>query len=179
MDTAHRPTLDSEQAFLGCVLALPAAPARRVMAGMRADDFADPLAGLVAQLVIEVLAAGCPAAPAAVLARAEHTGRVPALHDLATGQRGQGEDRYTRLTHYLIDAYRADAWPGLGDYLKPAVLEHAWRRAIAEHATRLAQAAAQSPADVLADLADDTTRIEELRARYRAALDTRHLEVAA
>lgn len=161
MDTATptipAPGLDPERAFLGCVMALPAPHARRQLAGMRADDFGTALAPLVAQLVIEIVADGHPAHPVAVYTHAAHTGRAVS------------ETELHRLGDYLQRAYLGDAWPGLAEWLKPAVLEAAWRRAMREYATRLAQAAAESPADVLAELVADTTRIEDLHTRYLAA----------
>lgn len=167
--TALTPGLDPEQAFLGCVMALPTAPARRLLAGIRADDFGTALAPLVAQLAIEVVASGHPPAPVAVYTHAAHTGRATTEAELH------------RLGDYLQRAYLGDAWPGLGEWLKAAVLEAAWRRALTAHAARLAQAAAESPPEVLAALADDTARADELHARYLAARTDRpdHLEVAA
>lgn len=164
---------DLERGFLGCVLTAPHPVARRLLAGMRADDFAAPMAQLVAQLAIELVAEDHPPAPTAILARAATTGRVPALRDPAgdpNRPRDGGEQRYHQLALWLLETYRQPSWPGLGHYLKTSVIETAWRRAITEHATRLIQAAATSPADVLADLADDCDRITDLATRHRAEL---------
>lgn len=166
------PELDAERAFLACVLSVPHPAAARLLAGMRADDFATPIAQLVAQLAIELTARDVPPTPTAVLARAATTGRVPALRDRSAEHFGGGSDqRYTRLAHWLLDVYALPTWPGLGDYLKARVIEHAWRRAITEHAARLAQAAAHSPIDVLAALLDDTDRSTDLQRRHHTAAE--------
>lgn len=163
--------IDLERGLLACVLHSPHPAARRLLAGMRADDFAAPMAQLVAQLVIELLARNVPPTPTAVLAHAETTGRVPALHDLTKPDRPRdgGAQRHTQLALWLIDTYSLPAWPGLGHDLKIAVLERAWRRAITDHAARLTQAAAHSPTDVLAAVYDDTGHIVDLQQRHHSA----------
>lgn len=167
---AATPELDAERAFLSCVLAAPRPDAAQLLAGMRADDFTTPIARLVAQLAIELTADNVPPTPSAILAHAATTGRVPALRDRSAEYFGGGSDqRYTRLAHWLLEAFALPTWPGLGYYLKTSVIEHAWRRAITEHATRLTQAATHSPIDVLAALLDDTDRITDLQRRHHAA----------
>lgn len=162
--------LDPERVFLGCVMVLPAGQARTLLSGMRATDFGQPVAALVAQLAIELLAAGIPASPVALLSHAETSGRVTALRDRSAEYFGTGSDqRYTRLAHWLLDTHAVTTWPGLGHHLKAAVLEAAWRRALTAYATRLRQAAEQSPADVLAELAADTTDADDLHDRYLTA----------
>jgi hypothetical protein len=156
MHTATAVT-DPERQFVGCLLWLPLDAARRVLAGMRADDLADPMAAHVLQLVIEVVAAGQPPAPVAVFAHAVATGRAP------------GETPRARLGHWLAEVYGATQVPPLAGHLKAVVLEAAWRRALTEYAYRLLQAAETSPTEVLAELADDTTTADELWSRYRAA----------
>lgn len=156
--------LDAERGYLGCVLNLPLPAARRLLAEMRADDFGSPLAELVAQLVIEIVAAGHPPAPVAVYTHAAHTGRATTEAELQ------------RLTGWLIDTYQLPTWPGLGNYLKAAVLEAAWRRAVREHAHRLLQATDHSPTEVVRELADDTDRIAELWTRYQQAIGPEHAE---
>ncbi|GAA5128913.1 hypothetical protein [Haloechinothrix salitolerans] len=152
---------DIERQFVGTLLWLPTHQARTVLAGMRADDLATPMPADVLQIVIELVAAGHDPAPVAVFSHAVITGRAP------------GETRRGWLGKWLADTYTAcqATTPAHAQHLKAVVLEAAWRRAIAEHAARLAQAARDSATDVLAALADDTSRIDALWARYRTALD--------
>lgn len=159
MDTATALT-DPEYQFIGCLLWLPHISARRVLAGMRADDLAHPMAAHVLQLVIEVIANDHDPHPVTVY-----------THAIATGHAG-GEHRRHHLSQWLADTYGAATVPALAAHLKTVVLEVAWRRAVAAHATRLAQAAEDSPTDVLAELADDTATADELWTRYQNALDT-------
>ncbi|MQA76817.1 MAG: hypothetical protein GEU88_21465 [Solirubrobacterales bacterium] len=109
----------------------------------------------------------------AVFSHAVITGRAPGT-------------RREWLGKWLTDTYGASqaSTPNHAYWLKAVVLEAAWRRAVAEHARRLMQAVEHSPTDVLAELADDTARIDELWRRYQTALTptdtgTDHLEVAA
>jgi len=161
---------DTERQFVGCLLWLPTHHAHTVLTGMRADDLANPMAAHVLQLVIELVAAGHDPAPVSVFSHAVITGRAPGT-------------RQEWLGKWLTDTYTAcqATTPNHAWFLKAVVLEAAWRRAIANHAARLAQAVEHSPTDLLAELADDTARIEELWRRYQTALSTRtdRLEVAA
>ncbi|MFI6029195.1 hypothetical protein [Amycolatopsis magusensis] len=156
MDTAPA-LLDPQRQFLGCLMQLPTRPARRLLAGMRADDMAAPLPAMVLQLAIETVAADRPPAPAALFAHAVATGRA------------SGDTRRRLVGRWITDAY-SDAPPAvLADYLKAAVLADAWRRAVAEHAARLTQAAAESPAEIVRDLCQDTAHLDALWDRYTAA----------
>ncbi|MFD8492422.1 hypothetical protein [Amycolatopsis sp. NPDC059657] len=150
---------DPERQFLGCLMRLPADKARHLLAGMRADDLADPVAEFVLQLAIELVAAGQPPAPVALFVHAVDTGRAV------------GEHRQTWLGGWLGETYSDTTTPALAPWLKTAVLEAAWRRALGTHARRLAHAVDGSSADVLRDVADDTATVDELWARYQAALD--------
>lgn len=162
MNTATPGLLDCERQFVGCLLCLPHHHTRTVLAGMRADDLADPHAALTLQLVIELAAAGHTATPATVFAHACTTGRAP------------GEWRRTRLATWLADTHSAIHLPAPDHaaHLKTLVLENAWRRAVAAHAHRLLQAARTSPTELLAELADDTTDIDQLWHRYETARTT-------
>jgi hypothetical protein len=165
--SADRAILDPERQFLGCLMQLPLAPARRLLAGMRADDLADPSAALVLQLAIELLADDQPPAPVALY-----------THALATG-RAVGEHRRSLLSGWIIDTYRAATAPVIADHLKTVVLHAAWRRAVAAHARRVLQAVVQSPTEVLRDLADDTTTADELWDRLTATPGTGRLGAVA
>lgn len=160
MDTDTIAT-DTERQFVGCLLWLPTHHARHILTGMRGDDLANPMAAHVLQLVIELVAAGHDPAPVAVHSHATATGRAP------------GEHRRAWLGKWLADTYGASqaTTPAHAWFLKAMVLEATWRRAVATHACRLMQAVEHSPTDVLAELADDTTRIDELWRRYQTALN--------
>ena len=160
MDTATDALIDPERQFVGCLMQLPAPAARRVLAGMRGDDLADPMAAHALQLAIEVLAAGQPPAPVTLYA-----------HALATGQ-APGTLRRERLSGWLFDTYRDAPPPALADHLKAVVLETAWRHALTVHAMRVLHAADTTPTATLRELVEDTTAIGELWDRYQAA--TRH-----
>jgi len=158
-----------EHQFLGCLMQLPARPARRLLAGMRATDFTGGMTRHVLQLAIEVVAAGHAPAPVALYAHAIATGQAP------------GEKRREWLSGWLLDTYRDAPPPALADHLKAVVLEAAWRRAVLVHARRIEQAVQNSPSEVLRELADDTAVIDELWTRYQAATaaNPTRLEVAA
>jgi hypothetical protein len=171
MDTAH-PLTDTERHFLGCLMWLPLTPARRLLAGMCGDDVADPMAAFVLRLAIEVVATDAPPAPVALFTHAVSTGQVI------------GEQRQAWLGGWLRETYGAVTLPILGERLKIAVLEAAWRRALTIHARRLTQAAEGSSADIARDISTDTAALDALWSRYRAATDTGrpavgHLGVAA
>ncbi|MTD58757.1 hypothetical protein [Amycolatopsis pithecellobii] len=150
---------DPERAFLGCLLQLPATAARRVLAGMRADDLASAAAAPVLQLVIELVAAGTDPAPVAVYAHAVATGRAA------------GQARREWLSGWIIDAYRDAPPPALTNHLKAVVLEAAWRRALFAHARRIEQSLDTTDPAVLRELADDgMAAAAELWSRYQSAL---------
>lgn len=157
MDPA--PITDPERQFLGCLLSLPHAAARSVLAGMRATDVADPACAHVLQLVIEAVAEGGDPTPAVVFSHALSTGQAP------------GEARRSRLALWLAETYEAAHLPAQASWLKAVVLERAWRRAVAEHASRVGQAAEESATDVLAGIAADTATADELWTRYQHTLD--------
>ncbi|AIJ20652.1 hypothetical protein [Amycolatopsis methanolica] len=168
MATATDALTNPERQFLGCLMQLPARRARRLLAGMRAADFAGGMAAHVLQLAIEVVAADQTPAPVTLY-----------THALATGQ-APGEKRREWLSGWLVDTFRDAPMPELADHLKAVLLEAAWRRALLGHARRIEQAVAGSPTAVLRELADDTAAIDELWNRYQAALTGRpSLEVAA
>lgn len=148
---------DPERQFLGCLLSLPAEPARAVLAGMRASDVASPTCSYVLQLAIELAADDTPPAPVAVYSHAVTSGRAVGEHD-----------RH-RLSLWLAETYEAAQLPLMASHLKTVVLEAAWRRAVTAHARRLLQAVDGSPTDVLASVLEDRDACDELWARYVAA----------
>jgi hypothetical protein len=157
MATATDALTDPERAFLGCLMQLPATAARRLLAGMRADDMAGAVTAPVLRLAIELTAADTAPAPVALYAHALTTGRAP------------GQQRREWLSGWLIDAYRDAPPTALADHLKAAVLEAAWRRALVAHAQRVQDAAETADVGALRELADDTNRVDELWQRYHAA----------
>ena len=165
--TATDALTDPERQFLGCLMQAPARAARRVLAGMRADDMTGGMTAHVLQLAIETVAADQAPAPVILYTHAIATGQCP------------GEHRRHWLSGWLIDTYRDAPPPMEADYLKAVVLEAAWRRAVAEHARRLVQAAESSPTEVLRELVGDTATVDELWTRYQTALAPTRLEVAA
>ena len=150
--------LDPQRQFVGCLLHLPVGSARYLLAGMRTDDLSNTMAARVLHLIIEVLAQDQPSTPMTLFAYATTTKRVTSAYQIE------------RLALWLIETYHdAPAVPEItGTYLKTVVLEHAWRRALREHAHRMLQAVATSPTDVLYQVSENTDRIVDLWQRYRA-----------
>ncbi|PXY37867.1 hypothetical protein [Prauserella flavalba] len=168
MVTATDALTDPERQFLGCLMQLPARIARRLLAGMRATDFAGGMTAHSLQLAIEVVAAERTPAPVTLYTHAIATGQAP------------GEKRREWLSGWLADTFRDAPPPELADHLKAVLLETAWRRALLAHARRIEQAVASSPTEVLRELADDAAAVDELWSRYQAAVTGRpNLEVAA
>lgn len=168
MATATDALTDPERQFLGCLMQLPVRPARRLLAGMRATDFAGGMTAHILQLAIEVVAADQTPAPVTLYTHAIATGQAP------------GEKRREWLSGWLADTFRDAPAPILADHLKAVLLEAAWRRALLAHARRIEQAVSSSPTEVLRELADDTAAVDELWTRYQAAVTGRpNLEVAA
>lgn len=171
MDSATALTSPEHQ-LVGCLLHLTADTARRVLAGMSATDLADQDAAHVLQLAIEVVADDRDPSPVNLYDHARATGRAG------------GEHAQQRFTRWLADAYGTASHTApahTATHLKAAVLRQTWRRAVAEHAHRLQQAAHEAPDDILADLLDDTAHLDTLHARAEAARTARHdhLEAAA
>ncbi|MDR7300400.1 hypothetical protein [Haloactinomyces albus] len=150
-------TVDTDAAFLGCLMRCDAATARRLLAGMRPDDMAQPLAREVFALAIRLNLREVAPGPAALYAEARRAGRLDTEH------------KHALLTDWLIDTYRAAPDPVVGDYLKTAVLEAAYRRALREHATRMLHQAEHIAAEELADLATLDERALDLWQRHQAA----------
>ena len=168
--------LDPERQFLGCVMQLALAAARRLLAGMRSDDFDSPIAAHVLQLAIEVTATDRPPTPVVLMDHARETAAMP--------RRSGGANRLRALGLWLVDTYSdGPILPPAyyGAWLKSLVLKNAYRRAVREHALRLAQAVEQDAAtERLRDLLDDTDRLEDLWRRCQHPDDHGlRLEVAA
>jgi hypothetical protein len=161
--------LDPERQFLGCVMQLDAGPARRLLSGMQATDLAEPIAAGVLQLAIELVAADRAPAPLALLDSVwETTDTRP-----WTG----GPRRLQATGSWIADSFH-QAPPAVGGaWLKTVVLKAAWRRAVRAHGLRLMQAVDEEWATTTVfEVADDTTRVDDLWSRYRAACE--HAESA-
>jgi hypothetical protein len=170
--------IDPERQFLGCLMQLATVPARSLLARMHATDLGSPVAADVLQLAIELVAVDQAPAPIALLDRAWETTDMRPW----TG----GPHRLQNLGRWIAETYHHAPFApaATGAWLKTLVLKAAWRRAIREHGLRLAQAAEQEcSTDSLYQLADDTSRVDDLWSRYQAARndigDTIRLEVAA
>ncbi|KAA9164978.1 hypothetical protein FPZ12_006940 [Amycolatopsis acidicola] len=165
--------LDPERQFLGCVMQLPINPARRLLAGMRPNDVANPLAAFVLHLAIGAVANDQPPMPIVLFERAQEIAGRPRAA------------RLREIAAWIARTYEAAplAPEQHAAHLKSVVLKAAWRRAVDEHARRILQAVAESSTDELHRLADDTGAADELWTRYRAALNngsvSARLEVVA
>jgi hypothetical protein len=149
--------LDPDQAFLGCLLHCNHRAARRLLAGMRPDDVADPMARLVLATVIGLVVWDVAPAPAVVLAHARGCGDLPTEH------------KQRELGWWLITAYQQAPPPEAGDYLKAAVLEGALRRHLRGWAEQLAAVAGRASLPDLLSLYRDDDRLHDLWTRHHAA----------
>ncbi|MEV4728891.1 hypothetical protein [Saccharopolyspora sp. NPDC049426] len=152
-------TVDTEAAFVGCLMRCDAEAARELLAGMRADDLASPIASEVLALAIGLVPRGIAPDPAVLYAEARRTGRLDTEH------------RHELLTDWLIDTYRAAAEPIVGSYLKTSVLEAAYRRALREYAYRILTRVDHVEASQLADLAALDDRAIDLQQRHHRATE--------
>jgi hypothetical protein len=156
--------IDPERQFLGCIMQLNTDPARRLLAGMHAADVAEPIASTVLQLAIELLAADQAPTPLALLDGVwEATDTRP-----WTG----GPRRLQSVGSWIADTYHhaPHAPAASGVWLKTVVLKAAWRRAVRAHGLRLVQAVDDEwTTTSLYEVADDTTRMDDLWSRYRVA----------
>jgi hypothetical protein len=157
---------EPERALLGNLMHQEAEPARRLLDGLDARDFSSPLAVLALRLVLDITTAGVAPTPVAVFDQARET-----IGELAAG--GGRAINLARLGRWLLDAYGEASTPceeHIG-WLKAIVCKHAWRRAVAEHATRVLQASQECSSTELHRIATDTRQLEQLWRRYRAAAD--------
>jgi hypothetical protein len=161
--------IDPERQFLGCVMQLDAGTARRLLAGMQATDLGEPIAADVLQLAIELVAADRAPAPLALLDGVwETTDTQP-----WTG----GARRLQTIGSWIADTYHQAPPAVSGTWLKTVVLKAAWRRAVRAHGLRLVQAVEEEWATTTVfEVADDTTRVDDLWSRYRVACE--HAESA-
>ncbi|WAL65947.1 hypothetical protein ORV05_34705 [Amycolatopsis cynarae] len=165
--------LDPERQFLGCLMQLPLTHARRVLTGMCPGDLADPTASFVLHLAIRAVANDQRPAPVVLFEHAQEIAERPRA------------SRLREVALWLADVYQAAPAAPVehAAYLKAVVLKAAWRRAVAEHAHRLLQAASESATGELHELLDDTTAVDDLWSRYQAARNpnsvSARLEVAA
>ncbi|GAA3554453.1 hypothetical protein GCM10022222_42610 [Amycolatopsis ultiminotia] len=159
MDTnpVGSPVFEAENQFLGSVLWSDLAGARTLMAGMRPDDFARPMAAHIARLAMQVMAQGQAPGPALLFDQATQTGQA------------RGEHRITWLTRELADLYGHAAGAVFGPRFKTSVLDAAYRRAATRYAHRLAEAAATGDAAAIAARLDERGDLDALAERYRAA----------
>jgi hypothetical protein len=148
--------LDPETQFLGRVMWLDSAPARRALSGMSGADFSHPIAALVAELAMTALADDLAPAPTVLFGYAsEHS-------------EGFNEQRLSLIGEWIVSTYQSASLVGDVDYLKGQVLLAAWRREIAIYGTRLNQAAHSSRSDTVRDLLDNTGQLDNLWKRCEA-----------
>lgn len=153
-------TVDAEAAFLGCLMRSDAATARDLLSGMRPDDLGQPIAREVLALATGLATRGIAPNPAVLYAEARRTGRVDT------------EQRHVLLTDWLIDTYRAAADPVVGNYLKVAVLEAAYRRVLREHAHHVLARVDHADASELADLMDLDDRAIDIQSRLHRTTES-------
>lgn len=137
----------AEAALLGCLLTLPAAPARALLARLAETDWVVPAHRTVAAAAAACLAAGVPADPVTVLGQLRRTGTEPSVErPPATGPGDVGL--------LLLDLVRAAPCPASATHYAQVVLEHAYRARLQTAAVRLLQAAPTAPLDGLTALLD-------------------------
>jgi hypothetical protein len=157
-DGQHPFTLETDRAFLGCLMQLPADATRRVLAGMRAEDARSPAAQRVLWLVIRLVTEGINPDPVVLLSAARNQGWLVDEH------------RHEQFAHWLIDTFRAAPVPEAATVLKRDLLEDALRRAVTAKAQQVLDIAEHGQIDRLHQLATfDTDRITDLWSRFAEA----------
>lgn len=129
---------EAERALLGAVLDAPA-QAAEILAGIRPEDFADPRARDVFGAITRLLTEGTPPDAVTVLGALRRAGELPSLARASAGP-------------YLHDVMRGSSGAAMAGHYRRVVVEHSWRRRVAEAGTRLTQAAPDASVDTLADL---------------------------
>jgi hypothetical protein len=133
---------------------------------MQATDLDEPIAADVLQLAIELVAANHAPTPLALLDSAWET--------TDTRRWTGGPRRLNAIGYWIADTFHhAPLAPAAsGTWLKTVVLKAAWRRAIRTQGQRLVQAVDEElTTTTLREVADDTTRIDDLWHRYRTACE--------
>lgn len=149
---------DPVRTFLGCLMTCSAERARELLAGMRPADAGHGVRGIVFELAVRVTAAGIPPDPQVLVAEARRRGLLTTA------------DKAHSVAMWVFETYRQAPWPEAGWFLRTAVLEAAYRRAVGEHAQRLAQAAQTAPVEQLPALVEPSDELVDLWQRLAADL---------
>ncbi|MBQ0928538.1 hypothetical protein [Saccharopolyspora endophytica] len=149
---------DPVRAFLGCLMCCSAERARELLAGMRPTDAGHGVREVVFELAVRVTAAGIAPDPQVLVAEARRRGL------LATADRAQS------VAMWVFETYQRAPWPEAGWFLRTAVLEAAYRRAVGEHAQRVVHAAATAPVEQLPGLVEPSDELVDLWQRLAADL---------
>ncbi|GAB3676454.1 hypothetical protein GCM10027597_15930 [Saccharopolyspora tripterygii] len=149
---------DPVRTFLGCLMCCSAERARELLAGMRPTDAGHGVREVVFELAVRVTAAGIPPGPQVLVAEARRRGL------LATA------DQVHSVAMWVFETYQQAPWPEAGWFLRTAVLEAAYRRAVGEHAQRLAQAAETASVEQLPALVEPSDELVDLWQRLAADL---------
>jgi len=130
---------EAEAALLGCCLYAPASAAG-LLAGLTDDDWTDPRHLAAYAGIRDAVAAGVPPDPVTVLGAMRAGGHARAL----PSDRGPGT--------FLADLMASAPTPASGGHYRRILLQHSYRRAVAQYAERLSQAAVVSELETLKEL---------------------------
>lgn len=144
---------DPVRAFLGCLMQCRADRARELLAGMRANDAGPGIRGVVMELVVRATGKGVAPDPQVLVAEAYRRGWMTTEHHAQS------------LAMWVFETYQHAPYPETGWFLRTAVLEHAYRRELAAHAKRLAQAVETSGLETLASLVEPDDALVDLGRR--------------
>lgn len=151
-------TLEPDRAFVGCLMQLPPAAARGLLAGVRPDDAHSTITQRVLFLVIRLAAREIKPDPVVLLTEARNQGWLTTRH------------RHEQFATWLIDTFRAAPAPQAGQVVKRDMLEHALRWAITQRAKAVADITEHREIDRVREYATfDTDRISDLWARLTDA----------
>lgn len=149
---------DPVRAFLGCLMCCTADRARELLAGMDPGDAGPGVRGVAMELIVRVTSAGIAPDPQVLVAEARRRGWMA------------GEERAQQLSMWVFETYQQAPWPEAGWFLRTAVLEAAYRRAVDEHAQRLIRAAATVATEELPGLVEPSDALVDLWQRLAADL---------
>lgn len=150
--------LEPVRAFLGCLMRCNAERTRELVAGMRPDDVGPGTRGVVFALLLRVVAAGVAPDPRVLLAEAQRRGVLDTI------------DKHKQFAHWLAETHQLAPFPESGWFLRTAVLETAYRRAVGEHAQRVAQAAETAATEQLPSLVEPSDELVDLWQRLAGDL---------
>ncbi len=139
---------EAEQAFLGCLLRLPASTVLRLTERVRVEDFVDPANRVLLGACVAVAVAGHDPDPTLVVLELRRRGCERSF----TSHQGAGQ--------YALEVFTAAGVPAVVDAYLQGLLEHSYRRRVQEVGVRLQQVAESGHTlEEVRELADEQHRL--------------------